>query len=158
MLPKSRLVLSTSRHSLNRAPSYENLIGIQRSKSLKLAKPQQKAQRLFDSCSDFLNQRLSKESLHRDLENYDKFLGKVKDEYSESSKKPPIVLRSHDGLQEEQFAIYQMRTNHETKYYNQTIDYRNQNTKRQMTKRFQQDKSKMKKQSEASDRKEIVEK
>ena len=117
--------LMSARSSFNEVPNYENL---GTTKSIKLAKTQQKAQKLFKNCSEYLNQRHAKESLHKDIDSYDKFLGKVKAVFKDG-KPPPIVLRSQDGLQEEQRAIYQMRAQHENKYYMQTINYEEERSK-----------------------------
>ena len=54
--------------------------------------------------------------MHREIEDLESFLFKVKQVFKDD-KAPPIVLRSNEGFQEEQLAIYQMRANHENKHY-----------------------------------------
>ena len=60
--------------------------------------------------------------MHREIEDMDNFLSKVK-EVVQKGNAPPILLRSAEGLHEEQLAIYQMRTAFEKENYGKTINY-----------------------------------
>ena len=70
--------------------------------------------------------------MHKEIEDLETFLIKVKQVFK-NDKAPPIVLRSDEGLQEEQHAIYQMRANHENKYYGEPIKYDKNKAKKKTT-------------------------
>lgn len=46
--------------------------------------------------------------MHKEISNIEKFLFKVKHE-TRGDKAPPIVIRSEEGIHEEQLAIYKDR-------------------------------------------------
>ena len=55
---------------------------------------------MFKSCSEFLDSKHGKKSMHREVESMEKFLTKVKGIFKDD-KAPPIVIRGQDGFQEQ---------------------------------------------------------
>ena len=75
-----------------------------------------KSQRIFSSCSEYLDKRFSKHGLHKEIDVLEDFLAGVKQRFR-GEKAPPVVLRSAEGYHEEQVAIYQARKKFEDDYY-----------------------------------------
>ena len=76
--------------AFNQVTNYDNL-GLKTSKQVK--KDEIKSQRIFKNCSEYLDSRFKKQSMHREIENLEGFLFKVKQVFR-GDKAPPIVIRS----------------------------------------------------------------
>ena len=77
-----------------------NNVGMKKSRAI--MKHQNKSQKIFKNCSEYLEKRLDKQSMHKDIGKLENFLFKVKQQTDTSNNKaPPVVLRSLEGFHEE---------------------------------------------------------
>jgi len=87
-----------------------------------LKKDENRSVQIRNKCSKYLEKCKTKTSLNKEISQLENFLFKVK-QVSRGDKAPPIVLRSEEGIQEEQHAIYTNRMLHEDRHYGQTVNY-----------------------------------
>lgn len=99
--------------------------GTDTNRSRTILKHQSQSQKIFASCSEYLEKRLDSTSVNREIGRHEKFLSKLKQQTDATDNKaPPIVLRSLDGFHEEQHAIYKQRSKYEGKNWGEEMTAR----------------------------------
>lgn len=82
-----------------------------------LESDQIKTQKLFESCSEYLDQRHHQQSVHSEIRNLEQFLSQSRP-YPE--KPEPIIVGSQHGPSEDMHAIYKLRQ----RMHNSLVDER----------------------------------